>query len=264
MFRISRLIASAAPLLAALLVLGCSTSPYAEEDSPSLIENPNLLGENETPEIIYGQFFVGPEDRIRFDFLRHPDYDGVFTVRGDGRLFLHDIGLVEVAGLTVDELQELVREEYSAILRNPSLYVEVEQFSPRRKVTVQGYVGKPGIMALTTPRTTIFDVLAQAGGVSNEGDRGAILIARRIEGKIQVARYDEERLFSPADPNQRYEIPYVQDGDYVYVLRSWGSAFDEQVDRWTNVLRGILYLERDLVTAPAATDALQGDLDRGL
>jgi hypothetical protein len=30
------------------------------------------------------------------------------------------------------------------------------------------------------------------------------------------------------------------------------------------VLRGILYLERDLVIAPQAADALQGDLDEGL
>lgn len=254
-------------LAAAILAVapGCSMSPYADPERGGLIENPDSLGPNLTAEIIYGQFFVGPEDKIRMDFLRHNDYDGTFQVRGDGKLYLHDIGLVDVTGLTVDELQDLVRARYDEILVNPSVYVEIEAFSTRRKVAVQGYVAKPGVFALASPRTTIFDVLAQAGGVDRtEGDRGAVLLARRVEGKIQVARYDEAELFSPSDPNARYEIPYVQDGDYIYVLRSWGAAFDEQVNRWTNVLRGALYLERDLILAPQATDALQGDLGENL
>jgi polysaccharide export outer membrane protein len=246
--------------LAALLGAACTTSPYADPDQPGLESDPGLLGPNLSDEIVYGQFFVGPEDRIKLDFLRHPEYDGSFTVRGDGRLFLHDVGLVEVTGLTLDELQDKVQAEYSRILKNPSVYVEIEQYSTRRKVAVQGYVAKPGVIPLTSPRTTIFDVLALSGGVSSEGDRGAILIARRVEGKIQVARFDEELLFSPRDPNQRFEIPYVHDGDFVYVLRSWGAEFDEQVERVTGVLRGILYLERDIVAAPQVSDALQDEL----
>jgi len=247
-------------LLAAVFAAACSTSPYADRDLPSVGENPDLLGPNLTDEIIYGQFFVGPEDKIRFDFLRHPEYDGSFSVRGDGRLFLHDLGLIEVSGLTQDELQDLVQSEYARILHNPSVYVEIEQYSPRRKVAVQGYVNKPGVITLTTPRTTILDVLAMVGGVNQEGDRGAILIARRVEGKVQIARYDEEQLFSPADPNQRFEIPYVHDGDYVYVLRSWGATFDEHVQRATEVLRGILYLERDIIGVPQVSNALQDEL----
>lgn len=251
-----------AAALFALAAVGCTMSPYAEPERGSLIENPDMLGPNQTPEIIYGQFFLGPEDRIRLDFLRHPDYDGSFQVRGDGQLFLHDVGLVHVTGLTVDELQDTVRARYDEILVNPSVYVEVESFSTRRKVAVQGYVTKPGVFPLSDPRTTIFDVLALAGGVDRtEGDRGAILLARRVNGVVQVARYDEAELFAPSDPNARYQIPYVQDGDYVYVLRAWGAAFDEQVMRWTDVLRGVLYLERDLILAPQATEALQGDLD---
>ncbi len=262
---LARSLAAAALGALLLAVSACATSVYTDPDRPSLIDDPNLLGPNETEEIIYGQFFIGPEDLIRLDFIRHNDYDGTFKVRGDGRLFLHDVGLVDVAGLTVDEAQDLVRARYGEILVNPSVYMEIQAYSIRRKVAVQGYVSRPGVFALNSPRTTIFDILAEAGGVDKtEGDRGAILIARRVEGRMQVARYDEAELFSPSDPNSRHVIPYVQDGDYVYVLRSWGAALDEQVNRWTNVLRGVLYLERDLVLAPQATDALQGDLGEGL
>lgn len=258
-------LAAAGLLAAAAALLGaCHSSIYADPDSPSLIDNPDLLGPNVTPEIVYGQFFIGPEDKLRLQFMRHHDYDGTFQVRGDGRLYLHDIGLVDVAGLTVDELQDLLISRYSEILVNPSVYVEVEAFSTRRKIAIQGYVAKPGIFTLQTPRTTIFDALAQAGGVDKtEGDRGAVLLARKVEGRVQVARYDEAELFSPSDPNARYQIPYVQDGDYIYVLRTWGAEFDEQVNRWTDVLRGVVYLERAILLAPAATDALQGDADGG-
>lgn len=246
--------------LAVLLAAACTTSPYADPDAPGLESDPGLLGPNLTDEIVYGQFFVGPEDRIKIDFLRHPEYDGSFTVRGDGMLYLHDVGLVEVTGLTLAELQDRVRDEYARILKNPSVYVDIEQYSTRRKVAVQGFVANPGVISLTNPRTTIFEVLAQSGGVSPEGDRGAILIARRVEGKIQIARFDEEILFAPSDPNQRFEIPYVHDGDFVYVLRSWEANFDEQVRRVSDVLRGILFLERDIVAAPQVGVALGDEL----
>lgn len=257
-----RLAAAAVCTAALALLAACNSSIYKDPDRPGLIENPNLLGPNVTAEIVYGQFFIGPEDRLRFDFMRHNDYDGSFQVRGDGRLYLHDLGLVDVMGLTVDELQDLLTTRYNEILVNPSVYVEVESFSSRRKIAVQGYVDKPGVFALQNPRTTIFEALALAGGVDkSEGDRGAVLLARRVEGRIQVARYDEAELFSPSDPNARYEIPYVQDGDYIYVLRSWGAEFDEQVDRYTDLLRGVTYLERVIIGAEDASDALQGDAD---
>ena len=204
------------------------------------------------------------EDVIFMDFLRHPEYDGEFTVRGDGRLYLHDVGLVDVHGLSVDQFHDLVLDRYGRILVDPSIYVEVKSFSTRRKVAVQGYVARPGVIALPTPRTTILDAIALAGGVNTEGDRGAILIARRVNGQVEVARYDMDMLFAPSDPNMRTEIPYVHDGDYVYVLRSWGSAFDEEVTRWTQLLRGIAFLERDILNAPRTAEALQGDFNDDL
>lgn len=257
-----RLAALGFALAVSALLSACSSSLYADPDRPGLIENPDLLGPNVTPEIVYGQFFIGPEDKLRVDFMRHHDYDGTFQVRGDGRLYLHDIGLVDVTGLTVDELQDLLTTRYNEILVNPSVYVEVESYSLRRKIAVQGYVSKPGVFPLTNPRTSIFEALALAGGVDkSEGDRGAVLLARKVEGRVQVARYDEAELFSPSDPNARYEIPFVQDGDYIYVLRSWGAEFDEQVDRWTDLLRGVTYLERVIIGADDASAVLQGDAD---
>ncbi len=239
-----------------LLALGCSMSPHAE--GPDLGSNPDLLGPNVTPEVQYGQFFVGPGDQVRLDFLRHEELNKQYRVRPDGTLYCHLVGPVAASGMTQEELRDLLAERYGEYLVNPSLYLEVE-YSPSRKVAVQGYVDKPSVISLTDPQTTVLDVIALAGGVSEEGDKTAILIARRVEGKVQVRHYDMEALFAPDDPEARVEIPYVQPGDYVYVLRTWQGRFDEEVSRWTELLRGVAFLERDLLNAPRATEALQGD-----
>ena len=83
-----------------------------------------------------------------------------------------------------------------------------------------------------------------------------ILLARRVDGEIQVRPYDMELLFAPDDPTVRTEYPYVQPGDVVYVLRTWQDEYDSVMASLVQTLRGVQFFERVITGADQAVTVL--------
>ena len=235
------------PFLVAALG-ACAMSPYAE--GPTLGENPALLP-LEDEEIRYGQFYLGPEDEIRLDFHRHQDLNRTYKVRADGTLWMHLVGEVPIAGMPLREAQDTIREAYGKYLRDPSLLVEVTSWSGKRKVTVLGHVSRPSVIALTDPQTDVLQVIGLAGGVATSGDRTGILIGRKVDGVWTVRPYDMELMFAPPEAGIRVEVPYVQPGDVIYVLRTWQDEFDAIMKSVNDALRAGVFLERIITGADA-------------
>lgn len=241
----------------AFLAVSCAVSPLNQ--GPGLGENPGALPLDYDAEIQNGQFFLGPEDKINLDVWQHADLSRSYKVRNDGSVILPLVGKLHVGGETREQFEDQVTEAYGDYLVTPVLYVDVE-FSPQRKVTVLGEVNRTSVVALLSPRTTVLDVIAQAGGIGQDGDRTGVLIARRVNGAMTVRHYDLEALFMPSDPNLRTEIPYVQNGDVVYVLHTWQSAYDAKVKSISDSLRLLIFAENAILNGPRVSDALTGDI----
>ena len=241
----------------AFLAASCSVSPHTE--GPSLGENPSALPLDYNAEIQNGQFFLGPEDRITLDVWQHTDLSRTYKVRNDGSVILPLVGKLHVGGETREQFEDQVTEAYGEYLVSPVLYVDVE-FSPERKVTVLGEVNRTTVVTLLSPRTTVLDVIAQAGGIGEDGDRTGVLIARRVNGAMTVRHYDLEALFMPSDPNLRTDIPYVQSGDVVYVIHTWRSAYDDRLQTISDSLRALIFAENAILNGPRVSDALTGDI----
>lgn len=249
------------PTLLTVLLLGsalsCSVSPYVE--GPSLGENPAALPLDYGAEIQNGQFFLGPEDQVTLDVWKHTDLSRTYKIRNDGSVILPLVGKLHVSGETREQFEDQVTEAYGEYLVNPVLYVDVE-FSPLRKVTVLGEVNQTSVIALQSPRTTVLDIIAQAGGIGEDGDRTGVLIARRVDGVMTVKHYDLDALFMPSDPNMRTEVPYVQSGDVIYVLHTWSSAYEDRLQTVSDTLRMLTFAERVILNGPRTSEALSGDL----
>ncbi len=241
------------PFLAVLLAAACSQSPVL--DGPTLGENPNLQGPNVTAEIQLGQFFTGPGDQVMVRIWGHDDLSTTYEVDVDGTIHPFLLGTVKVEGLTVAQLRDRLIQEYSRYLVDPSLDVAI-QGSALRKVTVLGDVTRPGVYPLTNPRTTVVDMIANAGGVSVTGDATGVVVARNVDGQWQVNPYNLEMLFEPEDLRVRTEIPYVHPGDYIWVVRSPLEEFDDRLDLVTNALRAVNFAERAIVLTPRTSDVL--------
>ena len=248
-------------ILMPVAVAACSVSPYT--DGPSLNENIGILPLDYESEVANGEFFLGAEDKVVLDVYQNQDLSRTYKIRIDGTVVLPLVGKVRAEGQTRDQFEDSLMDAYAKYLVDPIVFVDVE-FSPKRKVTIMGEVNRTSVLTLTSPRTTILDVIASAGGLGPDGDKAGVLIARNVDGIMTIKHFDLDMLFSPDDINVRSAVPFVQAGDVIYVVKTSEAVYNQHLQTVSDTLRAMTFAERVILNAPRTTEALQGDLDEGI
>ena len=106
--------------------------------------------------------------------------DGMSThakVRSDGRIAVPFLGDVAVAGKTPGALAKEVEGGLKSYVTTPNVTVSVDEFQPIT-VSVIGEVAHPGTVAIDR-NTGILQVLANAGGLTENADREHIFVLRK-------------------------------------------------------------------------------------
>jgi polysaccharide biosynthesis/export protein len=110
-------------------------------------------------------------------------------VTPDGMIRVPLINEVKADGLTVKELRELLTEKYSHFLRDPTVSV-IPLKIESKKVHIIGQVSKPGFYPLTSP-TTVLEMIARAGGLTEYAKPKSIKILRKRDGKTLNFNYKD-------------------------------------------------------------------------
>src|SRR5262249_20979802 len=114
------------------------------------------------------------------------------------------------------QLRDTLAAALAKYIATPMISVivrEVHSF----KVSVIGEVKTPGRYELRS-RTTVLDVLAMAGGLSQYASRGRITILRRDGNALRDLPYDFEKIAARAGPRASGQENFcVQPGDIVVV-----------------------------------------------
>ncbi len=71
---------------------------------------------------------VAPHDKLSVKFLSASEYDGIYQVRPDGYISMPFIGDLKVAGLSVNEIQQRVTQQYRPILKNPAFFISLAEY----------------------------------------------------------------------------------------------------------------------------------------
>lgn len=88
-----------------------------------------------------------------------------YTVQDDGAIAIPDVGRVQVAGLTLEEVDAAVFQALVAASINPTFSVEISEFNSQR-VSVGGAVGSPVLAPITLKALYLEEALQLAGGVT--------------------------------------------------------------------------------------------------
>jgi polysaccharide export outer membrane protein len=157
---------------------------------------------------------VGPNDLIDIEVLDLENLKRTVRVNAAGAISLPLIGRVAVAGLTSQEIEELIASRYAEkYLQNPQVSIFIKEFTTER-ITIEGAVGRPGIFPLTG-QITLLRALAMAGGFGPIANTSQVMLYRVNDQKVrQVAVYDIEKIRAG-----KSDDPPIQGDDLIVVQR---------------------------------------------
>tara|TARA_Y100000589_G_C27178601_1_gene639763 strand:- start:549 stop:1643 length:1095 start_codon:yes stop_codon:yes gene_type:complete len=192
------------------------------------------------------KYILGTGDVLFFQFPTIPEFEITQQIDLDGYVTLSELNRIKISGLTIDEAEQILNLRYEEFLYDPNLKLNIITYRPF-SVYLRGEVKKPGLYSfpgftllskenlskeknsLPIQRTTIFDLLKIAKGVTNYADLTNILLIRDNPksnggGKIKT-ELDILSMLINGDQEQNIDL---QDNDNILVNRN-SKAIKEQI-----------------------------------
>ena len=113
-----------------------------------------------------------PGDQVKVQVFGHDDLSGEFPIDENLNLVLPVVGEFSVANMTVADLRARIRREFGQLYTQSLVTV-----TPKFRVAVLGEVVKPGLYSVD-PTMTIYDILAEAGGLTRDARESQIRVLR--------------------------------------------------------------------------------------
>ncbi len=147
-----------------------------------------------------------------------------YLVGGNGAISFPELGEINVKGLRIEEVKELLGQKLSIYLKNPVVVVRLINF----KITVSGEVTREGSFNVFNERITLPEAIARAGGLTDYANRESILLVRESEG---VRSYERIDLLSADVFTSDYY--YLKQNDLIYVepIRAKTGAINDQTSK---------------------------------
>jgi polysaccharide export outer membrane protein len=162
------------------------------------------------------EYVIGPEDVLDIAVWNNTDISRTVPVRPDGKISLPLLNDVQAAGLTPMQLRDVVVKKLTSYIPTPTLSIivrEVHSF----KVTVIGEVKTPGRYELKS-RSTVLDVLAMAGGLTEYAARSRIVVFRDESGTTREVPFLFDKLSTKTGGRTDGQMNFcVKSGDIIVV-----------------------------------------------
>jgi polysaccharide export outer membrane protein len=129
-----------AAMVLVIAVSACSSQPITV---PPLTDT-DLAEMNATANFPHETYRLEPGDAIQIRYTHHPEMAQDDVIAPDGKINAKLVGEISVAGLTTDELEQLlVKRTSEDHLKDPEVVVSITKFS-EKLVYVGGEVARPG------------------------------------------------------------------------------------------------------------------------
>ena len=203
-----------AALVCLLLLSACATRGAAPSGEVSVLPQGDPVAEA----VGRPEYRIGPSDLLTVTVFQVEDLDREIRVNNSGQVSLPLVGVIDVAGMTVTEMEADVARRYAGkYLQNPQVSIFVKEFSSQR-VTVGGSVAKPGIYPIAS-QVTLLQALALAEGMDAVASHKNVLVFRTVGGVRHFARFDVDQIIAG-----QVGDPVLQGEDIVVVDTSTGKV----------------------------------------
>lgn len=156
------------------------------------------------------RYVIGSGDILHISVWKDPNLERIDTVRPDGMISFPLVNEVQAAGQTPMQLQKTLGDKLRQYISDPEVSVVVQEVHSFA-VSVLGEVKTPGRYELKD-QSTVLDVLAQAGGLSEFASPSKIVILRDENGTKRRILFDYNSAVYGEEP-----ALYVHSGDIITV-----------------------------------------------
>jgi polysaccharide export outer membrane protein len=132
-----------------------------------------------------------------------------YVVRSDGKVLLPLIGEISIEGMTVKKSEDTLKQLFSTHFLDPFVQVTITN---KRVIVFPGDGGAARVIYIKNNNTTLMEVIAEVGGISERGKSKSIKLMRSINGKREIYPIDLSTIEGLA-----FADMIVQANDYVYV-----------------------------------------------
>lgn len=141
------------------------------------------------------RYFLGPGDVLKISVWHRPEIsDDNVVVAPDGHITVNRIGVMDVSGMTVEQLTREISKRLAKYYEEPEVAISISKFN-NNKAFVLGRVATPGVVHF--PGTgTLMEALALAGGLPVIQKEAFLTRCSIIRGKNTVIWIDLRELLN--------------------------------------------------------------------
>lgn len=161
---------------------------------------------------------------------------GGYMVDTQGNIALPLLGILNVEGLTLEQVQELITKKATEYINNPIIRVRMLSFY----ITFLGDVSRPGRILVTSPSINIYEALALAGDLQLTANQQKVRVIRIVKGEATTFYVD----LNSADVFKS-EVFYLKPGDLIYVEPTKVKVVNQNMTALTvttTILNTILFI----------------------
>ena len=187
-------------------------SGMTDEDKRRQIEYLKQLDAQKEP-----VYRINAGDKISIRVYSHPDLIMESLVTPDGAIGVMFAGQIQVAGLTLEEASEKIKNVYAQYIKNPELGVFAIDVRSQT-ATISGAVNNPGMFVISNGMR-LADLFAKAGGSAVRDFDDQMLDAADYQNSIIVRNGEILPVnFSLAiEKGDRWHNVKLKKGDYIYI-----------------------------------------------
>jgi polysaccharide export outer membrane protein len=152
---------------------------------------------------------ISPGDQVRIEFFGAPELSSEQVVRRDGMVTLQLVGDVKVQGMTPEEAEAMLTQEYEGQLQVREISVVVTSLAP---IYVSGAVLNPGPIASARSLHAL-EAIMEAGGFSPVANVRRVVVIRYVDG-LQRSFYLDFKGVLEGRPSTPF---YLEPADIVHV-----------------------------------------------
>lgn len=147
------------------------------------------------------KYLLGYGDMIDVNLLHNEKYSrNNLKIRPDGIISYPYIGEIDVRGMTAEELEKILTDGFSRIIKRPEVSVIIKEFKPLN-IYVLGEVDLPGVYD-SKRAGTVLQALSNARGLTDAAKKNGVLVIRKTgPKKIAGIQVDLTKIFE----ENRYE-----------------------------------------------------------